>query len=735
LPTPLPARPSLDWLRKRAKLALKDLRRTRPSARLAEAQLAVAREHGFPSWRALKADVDTRRASPLTAPVPPDEELVAQFLRLVGTGELAEVRQLLAEHPALVNAVGPHPFWGGRPRALHVAIETGRQPMVELLLRAGADPNGTNAEYDHWSPLMIAIGRARLAVQRALLRRGARIGVVEALMKGDDRTVLRLLKSGSSALPPAPNHGSLLMFARTTRAIDRLLELGVSTEIRDRWGASPIEALSRLGRAGRPLVRHLQRKGVRPEPAEFARMADRASLSALAREHPGVLRDPAVMMGAVDFRHHALVRWLLRHGADPNARSAAQSQQTALHSAAWNGDLPMVKLLVQAGADPSLQDRQYSATPQGWAETSLEVTSNTKCAAVAEWLGRGQTKAGPAEDPPAKRVEWKPLMDAAFNGDALQVERLLRKGADPNVLSNSTQRHRPLHRVLERKKTIPKHRGHEEVLRLLLKAGADPYRRALMSRMTALALAATDSPQFVSILLPHAGELDLWHASVTLDAERVARLLQADPAAASVADLNTLTPLHYCAASAMFALSGRHQEAQLEIARGLIAAGAGVNQLQAYAGHFSIPPLYYATGYQDNPAMTEFLLQAGADPADGESVYHAADEGHTGALEALARLVPRPVLAAQATNALTGQLGWGGTRGVPWLLAHGADPNALHETTGDAALHAAARVGASEKVVRMLLDYGARPDVRNRDGLTAREVARKSGNAKLAALL
>lgn len=56
--TPLPARPSLDWLRKRAKRRLAALRATEPEARLFDIQLSLAREHGFSSWRALKAHVD-----------------------------------------------------------------------------------------------------------------------------------------------------------------------------------------------------------------------------------------------------------------------------------------------------------------------------------------------------------------------------------------------------------------------------------------------------------------------------------------------------------------------------------------------------------------------------------------------------------------------------------------------------------------------------------------------------
>lgn len=64
LPPQLPPRASLEWLRKTAKDRLKTLRVSQPAARLADAQLAVAREHGFPSWRALKAQVDRSAGAP-----------------------------------------------------------------------------------------------------------------------------------------------------------------------------------------------------------------------------------------------------------------------------------------------------------------------------------------------------------------------------------------------------------------------------------------------------------------------------------------------------------------------------------------------------------------------------------------------------------------------------------------------------------------------------------------------
>ncbi len=82
-------------------------------------------------------------------------------------------------------------------------------------------------------------------------------------------------------------------------------------------------------------------------------------------------------MEAVDFRHHGLVEWLLAHGANVNARAEGQSRQTALHSAAWNGDLRMVQLFIAAGADPSLLDEEHKGTPLQWAEVSAGITNNT----------------------------------------------------------------------------------------------------------------------------------------------------------------------------------------------------------------------------------------------------------------------------------------------------------------------------------------------------------------------
>jgi ankyrin repeat protein len=374
----------LEWLKKRAKRVLKELRTKKASAKLADAQLAVARERGFSSWRALVEHVNAARVVPAAA-LP--EETVAQFLRDVGVGDVAKVKAALAETPGLVNATGPHPFWGGRPQPLHVAIDTDRYEMFELLLRAGADVNGNNAGYSHWSPLLGAIGKKRGRMKRALLKRGAKIGLAEALALGDDEAVLKMLRKGRAALPAnVPNDGSLLAFARTPAAIDRLLALGVPADTKDRWGSTPMDALSRAGRSGAPLVRHLHARGVPVNAEVFAHVGDRKTLARIAVDDPSVVTDPLVIKAAVDFGHRALVRWLLDRGADPNARSNRESRDTCLHSAAWNGDLEMVKLLVARGADPTLRDAEHDGVAEGWAETAVTITNNPKCQLVADYL-------------------------------------------------------------------------------------------------------------------------------------------------------------------------------------------------------------------------------------------------------------------------------------------------------------------------------------------------------------
>ena len=63
-PRELPEHPSLEHLKKQARRRLRDLAASAPGAKLADAQLEIARGYGFPSWRALKAFVEAAGPSP-----------------------------------------------------------------------------------------------------------------------------------------------------------------------------------------------------------------------------------------------------------------------------------------------------------------------------------------------------------------------------------------------------------------------------------------------------------------------------------------------------------------------------------------------------------------------------------------------------------------------------------------------------------------------------------------------
>jgi ankyrin repeat protein len=256
--------------------------------------------------------------------------------------------------------------------------------MVSLLLDAGADPDGRNGGYDLWSPLMLAIHRDRADIREELIRRGARIGLAEALLMKDDVVVDALLADGLPAM--APNQGSFLAFARTPWAIDRLLERGAPIDVKDRWGVSPVEAMSRAGEDGGTLVRHMMSHGIVPDACAFARLGDRDMLAALAETDPAVARRDDVLMAAAGSRRHDLVRWLLSMGANANARDLARSGQSALHDAAWNGDLDMVRLLAEHGADLHARDGEHGGTPRDWAETAVTIANNPACRDVAAWL-------------------------------------------------------------------------------------------------------------------------------------------------------------------------------------------------------------------------------------------------------------------------------------------------------------------------------------------------------------
>jgi hypothetical protein len=110
-PSKLPARPSLESLRKQAKKLARDVaagdvsaiaraRAQLPNAKLPlshrDAQLVLARENGFSGWKDLAKEVKKRLGQGLEWPV-------TEARRIIHDNDIEGLRQLLAQYPALLS--------------------------------------------------------------------------------------------------------------------------------------------------------------------------------------------------------------------------------------------------------------------------------------------------------------------------------------------------------------------------------------------------------------------------------------------------------------------------------------------------------------------------------------------------------------------------------------------------------------------------------------------------------
>ena len=187
-------------------------------------------------------------------------------------------------------------------------------------------------------------------------------------------------------------------------------------------------------------------------------------------------------------------------------------------------------------------------------------------------------------------MKWQLLHNACWVGDAPEVERLLAAGANSNQIAPTPWRQSPLGRTLEFRITQPKHAGHVETVRLLLKAGADPTVRSTQLDMTPYELAS--------------------FCGLETAADLLRRFKPAAPHPAG------MTALWAAAAS-------RLPETQAIAAVRKLLRNSDVNATWRIA-----TPLFMATGHAAHFKLADLLLKAGADPNAGTSILHASCEWH-----------------------------------------------------------------------------------------------------------
>jgi ankyrin repeat protein len=425
----LPAKPSLDQLRKRAK----DLARAE-GVKLSEAQFRIARDHGFPSWPKLQAYVRRvtehgetlqhpyhqdvryyaeralgllasaedetpgarepfdRRNQPLTRDgarmvvarehgfvswqalrdhiksLVDSGEPFARAYRAVEARDVDALETLLTEFPGLVTARGTN----GND-LLGMAGATCDERLSRLLLRHGADPARGNVH--GWTPVHQAAYSNLPLLLDLLLDAGAPVG---ASARGDGGTPLvvalfwghREAAGKLAAHSAAPGNLRVAAGLGDADLLGELLAPGHPAAGAHRGFYRPHSGFPAWRPADDPAE-------IRDEALAWAARNDRVdALRTLvargARPDADVYRGTALAWAAATGRV-AAIRTLLDLGADVNHAGTFGGPNhgegvTALHLAAQSGHLDTIRALVGGGADLAARDALFDSTPESWAE-------------------------------------------------------------------------------------------------------------------------------------------------------------------------------------------------------------------------------------------------------------------------------------------------------------------------------------------------------------------------------
>jgi len=409
----LPDAPNLDWLRKQAKHNLKTLRRTKPDAKLADAQFELAKRYGFPSWRALKTHIDS-----LT--------IDGQLFDAARKGDVDKLTTLLDAHPDRLYA-RTRPY---EHTLLHLAAHNGHLGAVDFLLKRGIDVNtrekGDNTYAMHWAAAAGHLDVVRRladaggdvvgegddhaqgmigwatswdgcddATHRAiadfLVSRGAHHHIYSAMSIGDEDEVRRIVAANPSQLERQQSHNEdfrrplhFAVHGNLHRMVRLLLELGADPLGTDASGFTAV-AYAMTPEIAQPVVEATRdRSG--PTLLNSVAVGDWETARRLLRQNPDAVAKEGILHLMAKSGNTVAVKWLLSEGADPNARwSHWNDGLTPLHLAVLANHPEATRLLLTGGADPTIRDTEHDSDALGWAKFFLQHRGDT-----AEKRARGQ---------------------------------------------------------------------------------------------------------------------------------------------------------------------------------------------------------------------------------------------------------------------------------------------------------------------------------------------------------
>ena len=166
----------------------------------------------------------------------------------------------------------------------------------------------------------------------------------------------------------------------------------------------------------------------------------------------------------------------------------------------------------------------------------------------------------------------------------------------------------------------------------------------------------------------------------------------------------------------------------------LIDAGIDINQPAFTEGSWKATPLWYSIGFGRNLPLSEYLLKHGSEP--DHCLWIAANNNDAGAIRLLSGYGALDLVTNDASPFLAA-VQWNKFAAAEEFLKHGADVN-FQDSKKMTALHYLLRKSMDKKYILMLIKYGARGDIKNKNDLTAREIMmrkRDSDFHKMAAQL